>query len=89
MWEYPWWNWPNVWLIIIIIDYSLYMIFAFWIHDIRGHRPQRDGVPFYQFHLLCPLTVDLLEPLVCYHSEVLQQRASPLATRGAIERSRR
>jgi hypothetical protein len=32
VWEYKWWNWPNVWL-IIIIGYSLYMIFSFWIHD--------------------------------------------------------
>lgn len=37
VWEYWWWNWPNVWL-IIIIGYSLYMIFAFWIHDMESMK---------------------------------------------------
>jgi hypothetical protein len=35
VWEYNWWNWPNVWL-IIVIGYSLYMIFSFWIHDMES-----------------------------------------------------
>ena len=37
IWEYPWWNWPNVWL-IIIIGYSLYMIFSFWVHDMKSMK---------------------------------------------------
>lgn len=37
VWEYRWWNWPNVWL-IIIIGYSLYMIFAYWIHDMESMK---------------------------------------------------
>ena len=37
VWEYKWWNWPNVWL-IIIIGYSLYMIFSFWIHDMESMK---------------------------------------------------
>jgi hypothetical protein len=32
IWEYPWWNWPNVWL-IILIGYMPYMILSFWVHD--------------------------------------------------------
>lgn len=37
VWVYPWWNWPNIWL-IIIIGYSLYMIFSFWVHDLESMR---------------------------------------------------
>jgi len=37
VWSYPWWNWPNVWL-IIIIGYSLYMFFSFWIHDMDSMK---------------------------------------------------
>ena len=37
VWEYEWWNWPNIWL-IIIIGYSLYMIFSFWVHDVESMR---------------------------------------------------
>jgi hypothetical protein len=37
VWEYRWWNWPNVWL-IIIVGYSLYMIFSFWIHDMESMK---------------------------------------------------
>jgi hypothetical protein len=37
VWEYSWWNWPNVWL-IIIIGYSLYMMFSFWIHDMKSMK---------------------------------------------------
>jgi hypothetical protein len=37
VWEYSWWNWPNVWL-IIIVGYSLYMIFSFWIHDMESMK---------------------------------------------------
>ena len=32
VWEYPWWNFPNVWL-IILIGYMPYMILSFWVHD--------------------------------------------------------
>ena len=35
--EYNWWNWPNVRL-IIIIGYSLYKIFSFWIHDMGSMK---------------------------------------------------
>jgi hypothetical protein len=37
VWEYSWWNWPNLWL-IIIVGYSLYMIFSFWIHDMESMK---------------------------------------------------
>jgi hypothetical protein len=37
VWAYPWWNWPNVWL-IIIIGYSLFMIFSFWVYDLESMR---------------------------------------------------
>jgi hypothetical protein len=32
VWEYPWWNVPNV-LLIILIGYMPYMILSFWVHD--------------------------------------------------------
>ncbi len=37
VWAYNWWNWPNVWL-IIIVGYSLYMMFSFWIHDMESMK---------------------------------------------------
>lgn len=37
VWAYGWWNWPNIWL-IIIIGYSLYMIFSFWVHDMPSMK---------------------------------------------------
>lgn len=32
IWEYWWWNWYNP-ILIVIIGYSLYMFFSFWVHD--------------------------------------------------------
>ncbi len=32
VWEYPWWNFPNV-LLIILIGYMPYMIVSFWVYD--------------------------------------------------------
>lgn len=32
VWEYSWWNFPNV-LLIILIGYMPYMILSFWVHD--------------------------------------------------------
>lgn len=29
IWNYPWWNWPNFWL-IILIGYLPYFVLAFW-----------------------------------------------------------
>jgi len=37
VWAYSWWNWPNIWL-IIIVGYSLYMIFSFWVHDMPSMK---------------------------------------------------
>ena len=37
VWAYPWWNWPNVWL-IILIGYMPYMIFSFWVHDMESMK---------------------------------------------------
>jgi hypothetical protein len=37
IWAYKWWNWPNIWL-IIIIGYSLFMIFCFWVHDMTSMK---------------------------------------------------
>ena len=39
IWAYPWWNFPNVWL-IIIIGYSLYMFFSSWVHDMQSRKKQ-------------------------------------------------
>jgi hypothetical protein len=37
VWEYWWWNWPNVWL-IIAVGYAPFMIFSFWVHDLESMR---------------------------------------------------
>ena len=35
IWEYWWWNIYNP-ILIIIIGYSLYMFFSFWVHDMKS-----------------------------------------------------
>jgi hypothetical protein len=37
IWEYWWWNWTMP-LFIIIIGYSLYMFFSFWVHDMPSMK---------------------------------------------------
>jgi len=37
IWEYNWWNWYNP-IFIIIFGYSLYMFFAFWVHDMESMK---------------------------------------------------
>lgn len=37
VWEYWWWNWYNP-ILILIIGYSLYMMFSFWIHDMPSMK---------------------------------------------------
>ena len=37
VWNYSWWNWPNIWL-IVIFGYSLYFIAAFWVMDMKEMR---------------------------------------------------
>jgi hypothetical protein len=37
IWEYKWWNWYNP-ILIIIIGYSLYMFFSFWVHDMTSMK---------------------------------------------------
>jgi len=39
IWEYWWWNWYFPFL-IIIIGYSLYMFFSFWVHDMDSREKQ-------------------------------------------------
>lgn len=39
IWEYWWWNWYCPFL-IIIIGYSLYMFFSFWVHDMPSRKKQ-------------------------------------------------
>jgi hypothetical protein len=39
VWEYPWWNFPNVWL-IVAIGYAPYMFFSFWIYDMESRKKQ-------------------------------------------------
>jgi hypothetical protein len=53
IWEYPWWNFPNVWL-IIIIGYSLYMIFSFWVYDHPSMRTKITAVVvMYVIDIIC------------------------------------
>jgi hypothetical protein len=37
VWEYWWWNWYNP-VLIIIIGYSLYMFFSFWVYDMPSMK---------------------------------------------------
>ncbi len=37
IWEYWWWNWYNP-ILIIIIGYSLYMFFSFWVYDMPSMK---------------------------------------------------
>ena len=37
IWEYSWWNWYNP-ILIIIIGYSLYMFFSFWVYDMESMK---------------------------------------------------
>ncbi|MDP8257698.1 MAG: hypothetical protein P9M14_18280 [Candidatus Alcyoniella australis] len=39
VWEYWYWNWYCPFL-IIIIGYSLYMFFSFWVHDMPSRKKQ-------------------------------------------------
>ena len=34
VWEYSWWNWPNIWL-IILIGYLPFMVVSFWVYDME------------------------------------------------------
>jgi hypothetical protein len=35
VWHWSWWNWPNVWL-IILFGYLHFFIVAFIVHDMKG-----------------------------------------------------
>lgn len=37
VWEYPWWNFPNVGL-IVVFGYLHFMVVSFWVHDMRAIR---------------------------------------------------
>jgi hypothetical protein len=37
VWEYPWWNFPNVWL-IFLIGYLPFMVVSFWVYDMEKIR---------------------------------------------------
>lgn len=43
VWSYSWWNWPNVWL-IVLVGYMPYMIFSFWVHDTPSMRAKVTAV---------------------------------------------
>jgi hypothetical protein len=34
VWEYPWWNFPNVWL-IFLVGYLPFMVVSFWVYDME------------------------------------------------------
>jgi hypothetical protein len=37
VWEYPWWNFPNVWL-IVLFGYFPFMAVSFWVYDMERIR---------------------------------------------------
>jgi hypothetical protein len=37
VWAYPWWNFPNVWL-IVLFGYLPFMAVAFWVYDMERIR---------------------------------------------------
>jgi len=39
IWEYSFWNWPNVWL-IIIFGYLTFMVVSFWVYDMERLKNQ-------------------------------------------------
>jgi hypothetical protein len=34
VWEYRFWNWPNLWL-IAIFGYLTFMVVSFWVYDLE------------------------------------------------------
>ncbi len=34
VWEYRFWNWPNIWL-IIVFGYLTFMVVSFWVYDLK------------------------------------------------------
>ena len=39
VWEYPWWNLPNV-LLIVLLGYLPFMVVSFWVYDMKKLRSQ-------------------------------------------------
>lgn len=39
VWEYRFWNWPNIWL-IIVFGYLTFMVVSFWVYDLEKIRNQ-------------------------------------------------
>jgi len=39
VWEYPFWNFPNV-ILIFLIGYLPFMAVSFWVHDMTSRRRQ-------------------------------------------------
>jgi len=37
VWYYRWWNWPRIWL-IILIGYLPFMVVSFWVYDMEKIR---------------------------------------------------
>jgi hypothetical protein len=53
VWEYSWWNWYNP-ILIILIGYSLYMFFSFWVHDMPSMKKKIAVVStMYAIDIIC------------------------------------
>jgi hypothetical protein len=53
VWEYWWWNWPFV-LLIVLVGYMPYFIFATWIHDMPSMKKKITIVSgMYTLDLVC------------------------------------
>jgi hypothetical protein len=53
IWEYPWWNRKNP-IVIFLIGYCLYMIFSFWVHDMKSVKKKAVVVStMYAIDIVC------------------------------------
>ena len=56
VWDYSWWNFPNVWL-IILIGYMPFMAVSFWVYDMEKMRNKITAVGVIYGVNLCAILI--------------------------------